>query len=903
MQHREVMDRRFLVLPATCVGLALAGACAARATAPSNARVGVPFEAGQVEVIRTSSGVPHIYADNFRALGYALGYLQLEDYGDRVPMILLGARGELARHQGPGALEADFASRPYYQRAVETYPRIDRDTRDVYEGFVAGVNRYIALHPDEFPPWMSPEFTGHDVAAAYVYRTSQATLRRWMRRLTDVAPAPSADPEDPDRFDAGSSAWALAPGRTTSGAAILLRNPHLSWNAGYWEAHVVVRGRLDFYGDFRIGGPIGIVGGFNQHLGFATTNNDVNTEEVYALDLDPRREDHYLFDGASMPIGREPINVSYLDGASQALASRERLTTHVGPVLHRGNGKVYVLRDAEDGAYRGGDQFLRMMQARNLAEWKDAMRLRAHPGSNFVYADADGNIFYLWNAAIPRRPHAAGNGNPVPAARTDQIWADLHGLDELPQLINPRGGYVRNENDPPWLTNLRQPLAAADFPPYFESDGPLSLRSQHSVLLIDSDARVSLEDVVRLKHSDRMLLADRVKDDLLAAVRAALPGRTFEAGDRAMIAAAVDLLHRWNNTAAAASRGAVLFAEWWRLYTDAVEGEPFAEPWRADAPLSTPKGLFDADNAVGRFAEAVRQTTARFGSLDVAWGDVYRIRRGNVDEPASGCPGALGCFRVLNYSDADDGRRVASGGDGWVLAVEFTSPPRAYSILAYGQSLKTDSPYHDDQAALFARGAMKPVAYTRADVERAAVRRYRPGSETGLGRSQSSVASWLDEGAPAGWNKPGLPIPAAPAIEGVVDPRCRENARPPELDADRRVRDRGWDLVGAYLGGWEILVIRGAAGYDGMCRPRQYQDFVFVRGVFAGTLSPRAMESRTDGAIGRVSLQSRNRLTAEFARYAAVDPLCCPSRATSVEFEIAGDPMVLRPVSASTSGQ
>jgi acyl-homoserine-lactone acylase len=724
------MNRRRLIVPGTLLSLTLVGACAARATtALLPGLTGATAEAAQVEVIRTSYGVPHIYADNFRALGYGLGYLQLEDYGDRVPLILLGARGELARHQGSGALEADFANRPYYLRAVETYTRIDRDTRDVYEGFAAGVNRYIALHPAEFPSWMRPEFTGHDVAAAYVYRTSQATIRRWMRRLTDAGPAPTAEPEEPDRLEEGSSAWALAPGRTSSGAAILLRNPHLSWNAGYWEAHVVVAGRLDFYGDFRIGGPIGIVGGFNPHLGFATTNNDVNTEEVYALDVDPRRDDHYLFDGASIPIRREPIAVSYANGDSQTIATRERLTTRVGPVLHREAEKIYVLRAAEDGVYRGGDQFLRMMQARSLAEWKEAMRLRAHPGSNFIYADAAGNILYLWNAAIPVRPHPAGGGNAVPAARAADIWTELHDLDDLPQLLNPQGGYVRNENDPPWLTNLRQPLAAADFPPYFESDGPLSLRSQHSALLIDNETRFSLGDVVRLKHSDRMLLADRVKGDLTAAVRAALQAGKLEGADNVTIANAVTLIEGWNNTAAAASRGAVLFAEWWRLYTEGVEGEPFAEPWRTDAPLSTPRGLAHPDLAAARFADAVRQTATRFGSWDVAWGDVHRIRRGSVDEPASGCPGALGCFRVLNFSPTDDARRAAAGGDGWVLAVEFTSPPRAFSILAYGESLKTDSPHHDDQAALFARGEVKPVAYTRADVERDAVRRYRPGAE------------------------------------------------------------------------------------------------------------------------------------------------------------------------------
>jgi hypothetical protein len=170
----------------------------------------------------------------------------------------------------------------------------------------------------------------------------------------------------------------------------------------------------------------------------------------------------------------------------------------------------------------------------------------------------------------------------------------------------------------------------------------------------------------------------------------------------------------------------------------------------------------------------------------------------------------------------------------------------------------------------------------------------------GIGHAQGKVASWLDELKPASWNQPGLATPAAPKIQEAVDPRCRDLARPPQLDEDKRVRDQGWDLVGAYEGGWQILVIRGTAGYNGMCRPRQYQDFVFVRGVFAGTLSPQAMDSRTDGALGRVSLQSNSRLTAEYWRYSPTDPLCCPSRTTSVVFDIANDAPVVRPVSASS---
>lgn len=721
--------------PASSIAVLLFGlVCACATRGPAGAVPGgAPREAGQVEVIRTDYGVPHIYADDFRALGYALGYLQLEDYGDRTPLVLLGARGELARYQGIGAVEADFTARPYYLRAVETYDLIDRDTRDVYEGFAVGVNRYISLHRDEFPSWMPADFSGYDVAAAYVYRTSQATLARWQRRLAAPEASTITGPSAaatilPDSTDAGSSAWALGPGRTASGAPILLRNPHLSWNAGYWEAHVVVPGRLDFYGDFRTGGPIGIVGGFNAHLAFATTNNQVNTTEVYALQEDPRRPDHYLFDDASIPVRREVISVSYSEGETLATATRERLTTHIGPVLHRGAGTIYVIRAAEDGSYRGGDQFLRMMQARSLTEWMNAMSLRAHPMSNFIYADAAGNILYLWNGAVPRRPHPAGGTNPVPAKGRADVWSELHEISELPQLLNPPGGYVRNDNDPPWLVNLRQPLDPAAYPSYFQEAEPLDLRTQHSTLLIDSEARLSLEDVVRLKHTPRMLLVDRVKADLLAAVRAALANGAVAASDVPAVKDATALLESWDGTAGAESRGAVLFAEWWRLYDETVD-MPFAEPWRADAPLSTPRGLSRPDVAAVRFVDAIRAAEARYGSADVAWGDVHRVRRGNVDEPASGCPGTLGCFRVLNFAPDADGRLRASGGDGWILAVELTAPPRALSVLAYGQSAKPSSPHHDDQAALFARGGMKPVAYTREEVERRAIRRYRPGLE------------------------------------------------------------------------------------------------------------------------------------------------------------------------------
>src|SRR5687767_10262376 len=97
----------------------------------------------EVEVIRTAHGVPHIRAENLRAAGYALAWVMSEDYGPRTGMRLLGARGEMARFEGRARLDADFENLLSRERAIGTYHLLQQETRDIYDGFAAGVNRFI----------------------------------------------------------------------------------------------------------------------------------------------------------------------------------------------------------------------------------------------------------------------------------------------------------------------------------------------------------------------------------------------------------------------------------------------------------------------------------------------------------------------------------------------------------------------------------------------------------------------------------------------------------------------------------------------------------------------------------------------------------------------------------------
>ena len=680
-------------------------------------------------MIRTAHGVPHIRAENLRAAGYALGWVMSEDYGSRTGMRLLGARGELSKFEGRARLDADFDNLQARARAIETYHLLDQETRDIYDGFADGVNRFVALNPSKFPAGMPSDFSGYDVAALHIGDGPPAArVRRFVAALNPVPSAPvSAEPDlsPASSGEDGSNAWALAPSRTKSGKAILLRNPHLAWTAGYYEAHMTVPGVVDFYGDFRIGGPLIVIGGFNRHLGWATTNsNSGDLTEFYTLDRDPGAQDRYLLDGTSLPMKKDVYTVPFKDGDTERTETREFWSTPFGRVVHLAADKVFVARTAGDGEFRAGEQFLRMMRAASFAQWKEAMALRALVTSNYTYADRAGNIYNLWNAALPDLPHPPGGdtgATPVRAMR--DMWTRYVPFAALPQVRNPPGGYVHNENDSPHFANVRRRLNLVNA--YANIEPPmLRLRSQHSIQLIGGTRTFTLEDVVRVKHSYRMLLADRVKRDLLAAVRVTKPS-----GD---VAKAAALLRRWNNTAAPASRGATLFEIWYQRYAQGRQPvEIFAQPWTETDPLRTPRGLADAPRAADAFRWAVEETAKRHGRWDVAWGDVHRVRRGSVDVPVGGCSGVMGCFRILTFARDADGKLSANSGDGWVLAVEFNDVPRAYSVLAYGQSPDPASPWHADQAEMFARGEMKRVAFTRYAVDRGAVTRYRPGERPG----------------------------------------------------------------------------------------------------------------------------------------------------------------------------
>jgi len=707
---------------------------------------GEPDLASGVTIRRDAYGIPHILAESEEAAGFGFGYAQAEDHCLEIAKSLMSARGEDAKYFGTG-IESDFLLKLYanMEAAAEDLRQVSPVYRKIVNAYAEGVNRYVETHRAELPAWI-PRFTGIDVlasrrAGAIRSTFSQATVRALQRKYPpagtragshewwaiplDPIPAGEAAAEPP-----GSNAFALSGSRTASGHPILLGNPHLNWSSLYWEAHVTVPGKINFFGSTLAGIPV-LRAGFNENLGWVTTNNSPDVSDVFSLTLDPKRPDHYVFDGKTMPLVRRDVTVEIKapDGTVRK-ETRSYWDSHLGKILYRNSDKAFAVNSTQLDAIHYYEGFYFLSKTGNLKQFLAVMDRNMVPTSNFTYADAEGNIMYMWNARIPQRPEDGTDYSlDVPAGTGKYVWKKMLKPGSFPRLINPSGGYTQNCNNPPWFASLRNSLDPDKYPEYLESDRGLALRPQAALEMLESREKFSFEDVIRCKYNTKMLLADRVKPALLQAIGKA--GNSISADLQAGLAA----LQAWDNHVNSDSRGAVLFQRFWDTYSQA-QPQPFAEPWSRNHPGHTPSGLADPAPALKHLEEAVRWTRQKYGREDVAWGEVNRFRFGELDLPADGASGNYGLFRVMQFTELPDGKRVAGQiqqdqppvgfGDAWVIAVEFSKPVRAASVLAYGQTTRSDSKHSSDQIRLFVEHRLRPIWFREAELQANLERSYHP---------------------------------------------------------------------------------------------------------------------------------------------------------------------------------
>ncbi|MGW8265469.1 MAG: acylase [Longimicrobiales bacterium] len=663
----------------------------------------------RTEILWDTYGVPHIFALTTEDLFQAHGWAQMEAHGNLVLSLYGQARGRAAEYWGEDYLDSDIQVRirGIPERAQAWYLTQDAEMYEYLQAFTRGMNDYAREHPEKLAeemravlPVEPADVLAHFLRTVhYTFVSGPGVISRSLREglLEETLGEPVL----------GSNAWAIGPTRSASGNALLLLNPHLPWSDLYtwFEAHLVGP-EFDAYGANLVGLPL-LTLGFTDRLGWTHTVNTFDGSDVYELTL---RGDGYLFDGEIRTFDTKEDTLLVNTGSGGA---RTHLLTILhslhGPVLGKGNGKAYAVRVAgldESGVFR---QYFDMLRARDLDAFQQAVSALQMPMFTTMYADRDGHILHLFNGRVPRR--ALGDvaywAGVIPGDVSETLWSEYHTYEELPRVLDPASGWLQNANDPPWTTTFPEAIDPEDYPPYM-APRFMHPRAQRSARMLLEDEAITFEEMVAYKHSTRMELADRLLDDLVRAAHAS--GRTkAQAGAR--------ILEAWDRSANAESRGAVLFMYWAQLISSRTGGNPFATPWDADDPMATPEGIGDPDLGVELLEAAMDTTRARHGAADVAYGDVFRLRRDGLDLPGNGQGDPLGVFRAAWFTPAEYNRQEIFGGDSFVLAVEFGAPLRARVVLGYGNASQPDSPHRTDQLQLFADKAMRPVWRTREEIE------------------------------------------------------------------------------------------------------------------------------------------------------------------------------------------
>jgi penicillin amidase/acyl-homoserine-lactone acylase len=710
--HAATRDRRrrgplgAASLAAAAAGLALLPGAPPRLD-PAALESGRDYE---VRVLRDEWGVPHVLGASDPDVAFGLAWAHAEDDFDTIQLAALAARGQLAAELGPEAAPNDYLARlmRVREQAEAGWTRLAPETRALCEAWADGLNRYAARHPEEARARLFP-VRGLDVVAGFVHKLP---LFYGLDRALGALLEPGEAKPPPTR---GSNAFAVAPGRSADGWTRLVINSHQPWEGpvAWYEAHLRSDTGWETAGGLFPGTPL-VLHGHNRQLGWAHTVNEPDLIDVFELELDPDDPDRYRFDGEWRRLERGEAAIELrLFGPFTWTVRRELLWSVHGPVLHTPRGR-FAVRVAGGEAALAVEQWYRMNRARSLEEWKAAMRMLAVPMFHTVYADAAGRIGYVYNARLPLREPGVDPGGVLPGDTSRALWSEVLPWDRLPRVESPASGFVQNANSTPFRTTRGRgnPEPGAEAA-WAGIETHLTNRARRLLARLGDDPAVSRAELEAIKldvtYAPGSAIARRIEE--LAAVE--------PPPERPRLRRALRVLRSWNRRAGRESRAAAL-----ALLS--------LSPDHRDRPFDGP-----LPELLDRVEAAAERLERDFGRIDVAWGEVLRVRRGREDRALDGGPDLL---RAVYARDAPDGRRVGEAGDSYVLLVEWspTGELRSHSVSVYGSAVaRPRSRHYADQTPLFAAGRLKRLWLDEQEIRAHLEREYQPGAPAGGSRAEA----------------------------------------------------------------------------------------------------------------------------------------------------------------------
>jgi penicillin amidase/acyl-homoserine-lactone acylase len=427
--------------------------------------------------------------------------------------------------------------------------------------------------------------------------------------------------------------------------------------------------------------------------------------DVYELYIHPEDKDKYFIQGKYETIDKWEAKIQVkLWGPFRWTFKRDVMWSIHGPVFKNPYG-TYGVRFSGYGEVRHVEQWFQMNKATNYEEFEQAMSMQALPMFNTVYADKVGNISYVYNALMPLRMSDAYNWESIVPGNTNQtLWRGYIEYDILPRVVNPESGFVQNCNSTPYKASMDEDISQMPF--LLKNLGIETYqtnRAHRTHETYGADTSITREEFYRYKfdtkYSENSVMAVNLKQFLSEATT-----------NDPNVQEALDLLKDWD------------------LDTDST-GNAMHLAYEAIQPKFNPNEyIYNYKDIMDRLEESVNHYQSIYGRLDIKWGDIQRLKRGDTDLPLSGGPDVL---RAI-YSRVENGSRLAMAGDCFYQIVEWSPEGEvsSQSIHQYGTATQDEtSPHYGDQAKLFAKHQMKPVWMKLEDIKLNLEKSYRPGEE------------------------------------------------------------------------------------------------------------------------------------------------------------------------------
>ncbi|HSD11701.1 MAG TPA: penicillin acylase family protein, partial [Candidatus Binatia bacterium] len=347
-----------------------------------------------------------------------------------------------------------------------------------------------------------------------------------------------------------------------NGFAMLANDPHLQlFNPPIW--HMV---QLDSGADMRVTGVNfpglpGVILGHNDYGAWGGTVANFDVTDIYVEQVTtpqdyPNSPRTVLFNGEQVPVLRVVEEFGMPTGTTTAVIE---VVPHHGPMVPDPNLNDNVVGLAATNMslrWTGHEisldsRFLtELNRARNVEEFKDAVRDFAVGAQNWVWADVNGDIAYFPYVLVPQRPEGTIPFLPLDGTGGAEWLQDDEGNvlwlpeEKFPQAVNPPLGYLASSNNDQIGNTLDNDPLNDEI--YLTFTASIGFRQQRILDLLSNranarppGAKISLEDMSAYQYDHVSLEASRLVPFLFAAADARPDLVTAEMQD------ALDRLRDW----------------------------------------------------------------------------------------------------------------------------------------------------------------------------------------------------------------------------------------------------------------------------------------------------------------------------------------------------------------------